>query len=510
MLSCLLVVTHLSYMSRFFLPIYTHVLIAACVLTIAKSQSTPKQVVFTSQNPNNDGATVAVIGDTGEVTSSSATWNITSQRDDTWHLVVNLDNSWGFDATYESNITFEMDGVLADDLIFAFTTPKLDKYIAIRIREKFPATIAPKVGTFSCKLSGSAPLVVGNVTTAIKTGGGARSDRLGLWDMTTSCDLLLGIQGAGNKTFPIKFTLINKPSVNSLHFMVASGGIDENYVEHCFYEAFDTNQGLQIYFAVDDDQAVAIVNSLTVTYATAAPVTSSDTPTKYPTDGPIISTTLHPTKYPTAMPLKAPSKDPTEAPITTTNTPSKSQTKHPLIMPTKTPSDNPSYPTEASKTPNPSTDGRSSRQVTDGIATSRTNDPQTETETDNLFWNPISILLSIIAGVILMFCCICVMYAFVRQKSKSNVSHLSQLQLQSMSNGSSKNMVTAGGDRIEMVGEHMRKPSDNDLLDEVEGHGNNEDNKQAAIQTNTGHGDEDDFIVQGSSDEGEDDHVTEK
>eukprot|EP01083_Nonionella_stella_P136738 416241_1 len=257
-------------MSRLFQAFCPHVIITIYVVSIVQSLS--KQVVLTSQNTGNDGATVSVIGHTGEVTSSNTTtWDVTSLRPDTWHLVVNLDNSWGFDPNFESNITFEINGgVLADNLIFAFTTPQLDKYIAIRIRDTYSAIIVPNVDndTF-CPLSGSASLVVGNVSTVLKESTQDRWRHLGLFTRDTS-DILRNIQGSGDTTFPIKFTLINKPSVNSLHFMVASGGIDENYVEHCFYEAFDTNQGLQIYFAVDDDQAVAIVNSLTVTYATAA------------------------------------------------------------------------------------------------------------------------------------------------------------------------------------------------------------------------------------------------
>eukprot|EP01083_Nonionella_stella_P047522 127200_1 len=524
-------------MSRLFQAFCPHVIITIYVVSIVQSLS--KQVVLTSQNTGNDGATVSVIGHTGEVTSSNTTtWDVTSLRPDTWHLVVNLDNSWGFDPNFESNITFEINGgVLADNLIFAFTTPQLDKYIAIRIREEATsaAMIVPATSGFRCPLSGSTSLVVGNVTTAIKKSANECTDsrwcRLGLWASSTS-DLLEDIQGDGEKTFPIEFTLINIPGDNSLHFMVASGGIDENYVEHCFYEAFDTNQGLQIYFAVDNDQTphqgVCTVNSLTVTYSTAAPPTSTDTPTKYPTDGPVMSATSHPTKYPTVIPSKAPSDRHSRPRHTMDATPRTSQptTAHPnefsTQYPSKSPASHPSaYPSRAqtysptkrlSDTSNPSMDGYSSREVMDDTETSRTNDSETQTETEHFSWKTITILVAIIIGVMLVFCCFYIVYILLRKKSKSNASDISQLQLQSMSHEISN--VMSIGDDLETVTveKQIRKPSNNELLDEVEGAGNNEDNKPVAIQTNTRRGDinEDEFIVEGSSDEGEDDHVTVK
>eukprot|EP01083_Nonionella_stella_P141833 437706_1 len=113
-------------MSHFFQSVYTNVIIVIyiCAVTIVQSQSS-KQVVLTPQITDNDGAGVLIQGIASEVdTSSGTTWSITSKRIDTWHLKVNLDNSWGFDPNYESTITLEIDGEplsINQNPIFAFT-----------------------------------------------------------------------------------------------------------------------------------------------------------------------------------------------------------------------------------------------------------------------------------------------------------------------------------------------------------------------------------------------------
>eukprot|EP01083_Nonionella_stella_P050580 134495_1 len=258
-------------MTRFFQSVSTNIIIPICVITIVQSQPS-KRVVLTSQSTETDGAHVAIIGASGEVTSSSTSWDITSLNPETWHLEVNLDNSWGFDPNYESNITLEIDGTdLVQNTIFAFSNPTLDRFIITRIRSsQFHAnTISP-----FCSPSTTIMLIADAST--LFNGCQKHSSSRVQCKMSSYTDINM-IQGDVARTFPIKFTLTNTPG-QSLQFMLELGATESKGI--CIFKAFDTDVGLRIYFAVDDNQTCAI-NSLNVTYSTAAPIinTTTDAPT---------------------------------------------------------------------------------------------------------------------------------------------------------------------------------------------------------------------------------------
>eukprot|EP01083_Nonionella_stella_P050578 134493_1 len=156
-------------MTRFFQSVSTNIIIPICVITIVQSQPS-KRVVLTSQSTETDGAHVAIIGASGEVTSSSTSWDITSLNPETWHLEVNLDNSWGFDPNYESNITLEIDGTdLVQNTIFAFSNPTLDRFIITRIRSsQFHAnTIYTSVETRGLRVTSSVKVEFRGLNTSV-------------------------------------------------------------------------------------------------------------------------------------------------------------------------------------------------------------------------------------------------------------------------------------------------------------------------------------------------------
>eukprot|EP01083_Nonionella_stella_P273550 927957_1 len=348
-------ISFLFLMLCFFQSIITNVIniIVICVVT-----QSYKQVVLTPQSTGND-ARVVILSST-EVTSSSSAWTISPI--DTkfgWHLKVNLDASWGFDPNYESTITFQIDGdpLPTDRSLFAFTTGRINqngKYIMARIRRFHWNYMFPQCSA-TTMIFGDANAVLDSCPDndpSFEDRVDCLQSRLGMHHLS---DEINTIQGNGDKAFPIKFTLTNKPD-ESLRLTIESTSTNQDYIDVCDYESFDnTNDGLRVYFAVDYSTTTT-VNSFTITYSTTAPITTTPNPTKRPTPNP----TQRPTPNPTRSPSKRPTPNPTRKPtLNPTRRPTPNPSKRPTPNPTKKPTPNPTTPVPTNQptkkpTPNPS------------------------------------------------------------------------------------------------------------------------------------------------------------
>eukprot|EP01083_Nonionella_stella_P273548 927950_1 len=322
-------ISFLFLMLCFFQSIITNVIniIVICVVT-----QSYKQVVLTPQSTGND-ARVVILSST-EVTSSSSAWTISPI--DTkfgWHLKVNLDASWGFDPNYESTITFQIDGdpLPTDRSLFAFTTGRINqngKYIMARIRRFHWNYMFPQCSA-TTMIFGDANAVLDSCPDndpSFEDRVDCLQSRLGMHHLS---DEINTIQGNGDKAFPIKFTLTNKPD-ESLRLTIESTSTNQDYIDVCDYESFDnTNDGLRVYFAVDYSTTTT-VNSFTITYSTTAPITTTPNPTLSPSKRPTSNPTRRPTPNPTLSPSKRPTSNPTRRP-----------TPNPTLSPSKRPTSNP-------------------------------------------------------------------------------------------------------------------------------------------------------------------------
>ena len=100
-----------------------------------------KDALLTPQKLYEEGATIN-ISSPSEVTSSTNFWNINANNEQTWHLMVDLDSSWGFNPHKPSSISVEIyspttpnsnDPLSFDDIVIGFQVKGRNKWAAVRL-----------------------------------------------------------------------------------------------------------------------------------------------------------------------------------------------------------------------------------------------------------------------------------------------------------------------------------------------------------------------------------------
>ena len=113
---------------------YTYIIaISFVICNCNKLQQVPlKSVILNTSNINQDGAQI-VAASPSEVTISNNQFNIISNNDNTWHLILDLDNSWGFHPIIPSSLSITINGgdngTWNEDLIIGFTVTNTEYFV---------------------------------------------------------------------------------------------------------------------------------------------------------------------------------------------------------------------------------------------------------------------------------------------------------------------------------------------------------------------------------------------
>ena len=109
-------------------------------------------------------------------------------------------------------------------------------------------------------------------------------------------------------TWPLVFTLGNDPNSSLVGYRYQALEWNKSYTgsdrySQCVYQSFETDQGLEIFIAGDDNGETLGISSISLQYGI-------DSPTQQPTSSPSNNPTTNPTE-PTKSPSKYPSMGPT-------------------------------------------------------------------------------------------------------------------------------------------------------------------------------------------------------
>ena len=312
---------------------------------VAGYQPTPiKHVILTPQNRDSQGATIDdTISTQSEVTRSSTEWTIDSTSEDTWHLLVELDSSWGFHPTRESILEISIEGNYGagfEDIAVAFMVPNVNEYFATRYYMDNGGAISRMSPVCDNTDPYSQSLMNGNLATILSGSASTRRDNLELTTCVINpCSSML--PSGQDNAMPLNLTLINNPIDDSLLFEYQGTG-SSGILQQCgMNEAFTSSQGLQIYFAVvkTGGNQEMTVTSFNIKYSYDLTWDPTEDPTEIPTRSPTPAPTKQPTDLPTRSPTPATTKQPT-------NQPSDSPTPAPTGQPTNPPTDITKTPSE--------------------------------------------------------------------------------------------------------------------------------------------------------------------
>ena len=302
-------------------------------IILLKSQFQPTPILsttLTTSNTSNNGATLT-ISDTNSVTTDNNQWNIESPVQDNWPMLLNLNTSWGFHSNEESIITLTLSGNnptgTDEDIYIAFSVGD-SQYFAIffTLDNNLPGDadnpIWPNCGD---------PLQSGSVYEQVVNEEFTTNNRFGNV-MLSGWEYLSDTSGDMDNGMPITITLRNQPNLDRLIITVESGA-SANTQTCTFTSSFDTNQGMQIYFAGDGDAGettvtfdqIDITYSFDLTYDPTMDPSSNPTqeptnqpssePTGFPSKTPSETPTIEPTLDPTLRPSNPPSSIPSQAPV---------------------------------------------------------------------------------------------------------------------------------------------------------------------------------------------------
>ena len=333
---------------------------------IKEKEITPtSNTTFMAQN----GITVTSLPYQYPVTSSMYNgqhyWNISTNTQAGYALKISLDNSWGFDPTYYSILSVTINGTSqweetgADLDIFVALSVGSSEYISTYIRMDNAQDYNMIYPFCSTIPSIARQFAQGDIQSI------AAANVTGLRDQNVM--ITLSIENDGNygyvmqghypstdhlNSWPITFSLANDPDSDVVYFQYSSLEWwdlykDSDRYSQCIYQALNTNQGLDIFIAGDDNGETFGISSISLQYAMYSPTQQPTTsPTTDPTTNPIKPTTS-PSKYPSI----SPTENPTNSPIIE---PSESPAVNPSNAPSKSPSYSPNEPTASSANANDS------------------------------------------------------------------------------------------------------------------------------------------------------------
>eukprot|EP01084_Bolivina_argentea_P158040 275340_1 len=246
---------------------------ANLLLVLTNAQEVSRTATLTPSNIAMNGAYIQ--NNIQEVTKpnyNDAWWvNVLSQS--TWHFILSLDQTWGFDPHHTSSIslTINSPAIRTTDLLFGFTTNNAH-YISMAIpmdNVGRDVKIYPQCNTMTAGMG----------------------DISALPDFDRNCDIAGGSCTNWHSapfntrnlilTPPFTFTLENDPIRNTLQIYLDSVSYTPGLVSKCAFAAFPAQEGLKIYMAGNDMGESFMVSSFDVT-ATVDSTQTTTTTTKSP------------------------------------------------------------------------------------------------------------------------------------------------------------------------------------------------------------------------------------
>ncbi len=299
-----------------------HILISLCCNSLSHINS----ATLTPSNPSQNGASIS-LPSISEVQIVNNEWLINANSNSTWHLILNLNNSWGFDTKETSNININLHGsnIITNanyNLLIAISIPistssSNSDYFVMRLKmnNSNGNYMSPACKSPSGSESGYwQDFELGNLD-SIFTGNIGRACDLGIIfsndpDYDSSCLGLVSTWGqTPENNWPLQFRFTNYaqsisvPADPGAKFNVTAPNYFEvtyparypgsTYGQTCRFipvsDGVHTEQGMKLYFAVEDDGDEVNVSSIEIEY-------SLGNPTSSPTVSPTISPTMAPSE----------------------------------------------------------------------------------------------------------------------------------------------------------------------------------------------------------------------
>ena len=345
-------------------PFLLSTLYTQIILTISQTNTqielTPSSISSISDITVTPGEDCDIIGDV---------WSIDVTQQAGADLAISLGPTYGFHADYASTISITLNGNTSNhsyendcdvSLIFAVNDFYFAHFFHLdSTRHKYK----------ECPASSNA-LIARNVTEMVINESPDRYHRFCNNSVGISSDIAGDYWSAVSPTYkeavewPMNIVIHNNPNTNTVEYTWSDASTSTNgQVTSSYATSFDTEQGLDIFIAGDNNGEDFIITSIDINYQYTVP------PTPAPTVSPIPDPTSHPTQPPTTAaptpsPIPVPTAAPSLPPPTTsptepapTSTPSKSPTNKPttkaptmdlvISEPTVSPSESPDNSTNS-------------------------------------------------------------------------------------------------------------------------------------------------------------------
>ena len=245
-------------------------------------------------------------------------WNISTNTQAGYALRISLDNTWGFDTDYTSAIHVILNGTDKFNHRQSFSTGQweydLDMFVAFSVDDseyvstdirldntddlnminpyceytEASAALSPAQGNIQ---SIAAANITGSRDKNVLTKHSLDGHNFG-WNMEGDYP-----DADHPNTWPLHFTLENVPDDDNLYLEYSCP--DWNGTSTCIYKSFDTDKGLDILIAGDDDGETLGICSIIVEYGIFTPTSSPSISPTTPQPTLVDKITDHPSKAPT-------------------------------------------------------------------------------------------------------------------------------------------------------------------------------------------------------------------
>eukprot|EP01084_Bolivina_argentea_P009843 18366_1 len=317
-------------------------LVSITILQTVHSQTSSyyyQSASLTTTNTYETGANITILKD---INIANNAWNTNVTDEIGYHMLINLNNSWGFNPNVLSTLTLTVNGTTSmandprKDLIISFSVSN-NQYFAIYLSiDGGNNKIYPRDN----------PLAIGDIKSIVDATFlytyNTRQRKASNGTNFKGHGMQPNVKTLGYNAWPLIIKIQNNPNTNTVNVTLTNPSLSITPFKQTtqFLTSFTPNSGMQIYIAGDQpsDASIAITQfTLEYTY------NFTMNPTNNPTSNPSFS----PSNIPTQNPSKIPSETPTSTipTITPTNNPSNIPTQIPTNIPTHTthiPTQNPS------------------------------------------------------------------------------------------------------------------------------------------------------------------------
>eukprot|EP01084_Bolivina_argentea_P245178 410556_1 len=250
------------------LMLYTYVVVLVTLTTHIH-----QFVILTPNQDTHIGASISIMNSSNLVSTNTYKnqWEVISPSNE-WFMKLHLNSLWGFDKHTNSiiNIIIDSPTILGpttfNNIIIGIKVPQSNKYIALDLNYNGINKIIP-----TCDVSNE-PI------TSMKT---MNTNEI-IHKNISQSSIMLPLSNGQNIAFPMTITLINYPkkSTNNIngYSYIKYSCYGFNVVQSCGFEPFDTEKGLDIYFALGNapKETQIILNSFTIQYTCENSTTGSN------------------------------------------------------------------------------------------------------------------------------------------------------------------------------------------------------------------------------------------